>query len=394
MLIGVDGTCWANERGYGRFAREIVSAMVRRTPASHFRVFVDAASAGRLQLELPNVEYVHVSTSRSASSAASAAGYRLPADMLAMTMAVARNKSEVFFSPSVYTYFPLPPRTRAVITIHDAIAERFPSLTVPSFRARTFWALKLKLALSQATRILTVSDYSARDIARVHRIPRSKIDVATEAAAESFQPRGRSDIDAEAARLELPPGARWFIYVGGFNPHKNIESIIRSHAAVAACLGANAPHLLLVGTLDKDVFYGDLAGAKSSIESAGTSDLVHWTGFIPDDRLSVLNSGAIALVLPSAAEGFGLPAVEAAACGTPVIATVESPLPELLAGGGIFVAPGDDDALTKAMLKLATNESFRESCARTALAAARRLTWDECAASAMASLESAFAEPR
>jgi glycosyltransferase involved in cell wall biosynthesis len=391
MLIGVDGTCWANERGYGRFAREVMKAMVEAAPDDQFRVFVDDASLERFKLESANVEYIRVNTSVAAARAASAGGFRRPADILAMSLAVARNRTDVFFSPSVYTYFPLPPGTRSVVTIHDAIAERFPSLTLPSLRARTFWRMKLRMALGQASRILTVSDYAADDIARIDRIPEGRIDVATEAPADSFIPRGEGEIREERIKLGLAEDDRWFIYVGGFNPHKNIESIIRSHAEVVNRMGSRAPHLLLVGTLRNDVFFGDLAGARAEIDRAGTSSLVHWTGFLPDRRLSALHTGAIALLIPSEAEGFGLPAVEAAACGCPAIATIESPLPGLLEGGGIFVKPRDDVALADAMYALATDDSQRSSMAKRAIERAADLTWDKCARSVLASLRAAAA---
>lgn len=391
LLIGVDGTCWSNERGYGRFAREIVETMVRLAPEDEFVCFVDRESAARFTISAPNVRNVVVHARTAASTAASASGYRSPFDMLAMTRAVARTKLDVFFSPSVYTYFPLPPRLRAVVTIHDGIAERFPLLTLPSSRARIFWKLKVKLALHQATRILTVSDYAAADIERIHKVPRHRIDVATEAAAPAFRPRERADVTLEARKFGLPDGARWFIYVGGFNPHKNIPSIIRAHASVVAKSPDNKPHLLLVGTVSRDVFLGDLAGAKTAIEEAGTSELIHWTGFVPDDELSALNSGAIALLLPSAAEGFGLPAIEAAACGTPVIATIESPLPRLLDGGGVFVDPSDVTALADAMFKLASDAQARHAMATRALERASDLTWDRGARVALASLRAAAA---
>ena len=391
MLIGVDGTCWSNERGYGRFAREIVDAMARLAPDDEFVCFVDHESAERFSISAPNARNVLVDARTAASTAASAAGYRAPLDVLAMTRAVARTRLDVFFSPSVYTYFPLPPSLRAVVTIHDAIVERFPSLTMPSARARIFWKLKVKVALHQATRILTVSEYAAKDIERVHKVPRSRIDIATEAAAPAFRPRTKIDIELEAGKVGIPAGARWFIYVGGFNPHKNIPAIIRAHASVVASSGADKPHLLLVGTLSHDVFLGDLSGAKAAIDEAGTAELVHWAGFVPDEPLSALNSGAIALLLPSAAEGFGLPAIEAAACRTPVIATVESPLPQLLEGGGVFVVPGDEAALADAMKRLATDESLRDAMASRALDRTASLTWERGARAALASLRAAAA---
>lgn len=390
LLIGVDATCWANERGYGRFAREILPAMAHLAPDDEFVCFVDSESGKRFSVALPNVRNVRVDTRVAASHAASASGYRSPLDMLSMSRAVAREKLDVFFSPSVYTYFPLPLGLPAVITIHDAIAERFPSLTIPSLRGRLFWTIKVRLALMQATRVLTVSRYAAGDIEKVHRVSRDRMDIALEAPAEAFLPRDAQVVADEARNAGLPEGARWFIYVGGFNPHKNIPSILRAHAAVvASSKPEDRPHLLLVGTLTDDVFFGDLAESRATVEQLGTSDLVHWTGFVPDEELSALHTGAIALVLPSAAEGFGLPAVEAAACGAPVVATTESPLPELLAEGGIFVRPGDDEELKKAMLRLASDEELRKRMGAHALRQASLLTWERGAQSALDSLRAA-----
>ncbi len=147
--------------------------------------------------------------------------------------------------------------------------------------------------------------------------------------------------------------------------------------------------MLLVGTLDKDVFLGDIPVIRAAIETAGTSELVHWTGFVQDAELSALNTGAVALLLPSAAEGFGLPAVEAAACGTPVIATTESPLPHLLAGGGVFVKPGNEPALADAMSTLWLSQVVRDEMGHRALMQANKLTWDRSARSALESIRNA-----
>src|SRR5687767_11164905 len=149
MLVGVDATCWANERGYGRFTRELLAAMAAQAPAWRFRCFVDARAHARFTLRAPNVECLEVYQSVSPTAAAAVDGNRSPLDMLRLTRAVAAHPSDVFFSPSVYTYFPLPPGIRSVVTVHDAIAERFPALTLPSRKARLFWRAKVSLALWQ-----------------------------------------------------------------------------------------------------------------------------------------------------------------------------------------------------------------------------------------------------
>ncbi|HYN80286.1 MAG TPA: glycosyltransferase family 1 protein [Gemmatimonadaceae bacterium] len=390
MRIGIDATCWANKRGYGRFTREIVTAMAALAPENEFICFLDRKAADVFSLSESNVRPIVVDLREAPVVAASAAGRRGLGDILRMTRAVAREPLDVFLSPSVYTYFPLPLNIPAVITIHDAIPERFSKLTFPSARSRLFWRMKVRLALFQARIVLTVSDHAANDLVRVLGVARRKIRVAVEAPATEYRPStSEGDVTAAAKRAGLPAGARWFVYLGGFNPHKNVPAIVRAHAALAAELGDAAPYLLLIGTRDRDVFQTEGADIQSAIETGGASHLVKWTGFVEDETLRHLHSGSLGLVLVSEAEGFGLPAVEAAACGTAVIATTDSPLPELLEGGGIFIRPGDDASLLSAMRTLATDEKTRRELGANALSAARKLTWDRGARAALAAIREA-----
>lgn len=387
MRFGVDATCWANIRGYGRFTRELCGALVELAPQHEFVFFADEAAARVFELRAPNVRLVQVEQSVSPTQAAAADGARSPFDMLKLTWAVRREPLAAFFSPSVYSYFPLPPGLRAIPCIHDCIAERFPELTLPSRRARLFWSAKVKLALWQARLVLTVSEYSARDIERVLGVARSKIRVSNEAPAPAYRPSdSRAEIEALAARCGVAPDAPWFTYVGGFNPHKHVDVIVRALAQLARGR-ARPPHLMLVGTVSKDVFHGDQGRIRATIRELGIEDLVHWTGYLSDADLRHLHSGARALLLPSQCEGFGLPAVEAAACGAPVVATLESPLPELLAGGGMFVAPGELAPLVEAMRTMLDDSAARARMSELALSRARALTWPKAAALALSALE-------
>lgn len=391
LRIGVDATCWANARGYGRVIREILPEMVALAPADEFICFLDRRAAERFTLTGPNVTPVVVPQSASPTEAAAADSNRSPFDMLRLTRAVRRARLDVFFSPSVYTYFPLPPRLPAVVTLMDAIAERFPQYTLPSRRARLFWRAKTWLAIRQSRLVLTISDYAAGEIAAVHSLPTSKIRVATLAPAAVYrEPTDAAAIAAAADAAGLPPGTRWFLYAGGFSPHKHVEVLVRAHARVAGAHG-NPPHLVLVGARSGDSFLGSHHAIEAAIAAGRSERLVHWTGFLSDDAMRDLMAGALAVVLPSASEGFGLPPVEGAAAGTPTIATTASPLPQLLAGGGLFVPPGDEDALVAAMERMLTDEPARCAMGEVARTRAAALTWPATARAALAALREAAA---
>ena len=379
MRIGVDATSWFNERGYGRFTRELLTAMVTGAPEHEFVCFVDARDVGRLGLKQENVTARGVELGQRPAEAASASSNRTVRDMLRMSRAVRREGVEVLFYPTVYSYFPAPLGQRAVVAVHDTIAERFPELTLPSARARRFWRWKVRAALWQARLILTVSEFSAADIERVLRVPRERIRLTHEAPSAAYAPGSSAD-EISAARLQvgLPADGRYLTYVGGFNPHKNVESLVMAHAEVAAAVD-DPPRLLLVGSVDKDVFHSGVESIRAAIRDAGTEELVTWAGFVPDHELRHLHAGSLALVLPSRCEGFGLPAAEAAACETPVIATTESPLPALFEGGGLFVDPDDQRGLVDALRVVCCDEDRRRALGARAGERARQLTWPRAA---------------
>lgn len=390
MRIAVDASCWANARGYGRYARELLGAMVAGAPEDEFVFLLDPRSGRVFDLEAPNVVRLPVPQRRAPTEAAVTGGNRAILDMLRFTRALWSIRPDVFFSPSVYTFFPVPPGQRAVIAVHDAIAERFPEQTLPTRRDRLLWRIKVHMALLQARIVLTVSEYAKSELARVLRLDVGRIRVAVEAPAAAFRPDGDPAAVARAARAAgVPEGAPWLTYVGGFNPHKNVPALVRAFAGVSVPEGSPAPHLVLVGSTGSEGFHGEVGEIRRTVEREGASGRVHWAGYLPDDELRSLLSGSTALVLISESEGFGLPAVEAAACGCPVIATVESPLPHLLRGGGWFVGAGDVESTRSAMQEALTDEALRRERGGIARQRASRLSWADAAAEGMAALREA-----
>jgi glycosyltransferase involved in cell wall biosynthesis len=386
VRIGVDATCWANGRGYGRFARELLRELVRLAPEHEFVCFGDRLSFESFQLESSNLTRAEVPLTASPAVAASADGSRSPSDMLRLTRAVWRSRPDVFFSPSVYSYFPLPPGMRALVTVHDTLAERYPELTLPTRKARLFWNLKVRVALLQARMILTVSDFAANEIVEVLGVRRERIRVAVEAPAPAYRPSTPAEVTAAATRQSLPAGSRWFSYVGGFNPHKRVGDVIRAHAALSREAAANPPHLLLVGKTSGDAFFHETDRLRALVVEENTGPLVHWTGFVADEELRHLHSGTVALILPSENEGFGLPAIEAAACGAPVVATLQSPLPQLLDGGGFFMRPGDTASLLESMRALLCDNALQQRMGARARERASSLTWAASARSTLAAI--------
>ena len=386
LRIGVDGTCLASQRGYGRFLRELLPPLLEFDRANEYVLFVDRHTAARLG-PLP-LRVVEPATSVGQAEAASARGSRSLRDLWTMGRAVAREPLDLMYFPSVYSYFPVPGRVPVVVAFHDIIAERHARIVFPTLRTRWLWRAKVALALRRARAIITVSEWSRASLAERFRIPAERIFVTLEAPAAVFRPV--ADPGPRRAWLRkrgLPEAVRYLIYVGGFNPHKDVGTLVEAFAALVKEERGRDLHLLLVGDHADDVFHSDVAGLRARIARAGVGERVCFTGYVGDPELRDLYAGAVALVLPSLEEGFGLPAVEAAACGTPCVATCRSPLPQLLEGGGLFVEPSDAAALRSALARLIGDPSRRRELSAAALEAANRLSWRSTAEATRRALE-------
>lgn len=365
MRVGIDATSWSNRRGYGRFTRGLLTALFREERPHQFTLFIDSASAAASTL--PASASVHVvRTSVSPIAAASSSGRRSLPDMLRMSTAVARQRLDLFVFPTIFTYFPLVRPIASVIGIHDTIAEDYPELVFPHRVPRTFWNAKSRLARAQASWVMTVSSYARSCIQRKFGWPEEKMFVVGEAPDDAFR----------VARAPGGPSAdRYFVYVGGINPHKNLPALVAAFVALR-CEERHADiKLVIIGDVDTDTFTPGADAVRRAIAESGVGDAVRFTGFLPDAEAAALVAGAKALVLPSMSEGYGLPAVEAAACGVPVVATRHSPLPELLAGAGLFIDPASLVELQDAMRTMLEDEPARLRYAEQAHRAAQELSW-------------------
>ena len=382
MRIGFDGGCLANRRGFGRFARLLLSALAKHRGDHQIIVVIDGPSAS--SVELPEgVEALVVDIREAPSSAASARGRRRFRDMLAMGRAVARARFDLMYFPATYTFYPVWKAPRLVVTMHDTLPLEHPELVFPTRRGRAAWMLKEKVAARMADRIVTVSETSKRFLMDRFRLADDRLRVVGEAPAKVFRPLAdASEADDVLRRYGLSPVAPYLLYVGGLSPHKNLPRLVEGFAGGAP---ADAS-LVLVGDL-KDVFHTHVPEIRRTVEREGLGDRVVFAGFVPDDDLVYLYSRAQALALPSLLEGFGLPAVEAMACGVPVAASRAGSLPEVVGDAGLLFDPLDVASIAGALGRLFADRRERDRLAALALNRAARFSWDRSARELIACFE-------
>jgi len=281
-------------------------------------------------------------------------------DQVTLPRALGRDGVDVFLSP--YYKRPLAARCPSVITIHDLFFIGYPGRARPLFDAAM--TSLARLYARGAAAIVADSEHSRRAIVARLGLPAERVTVIPVGLGREFSPA--TPTAAQRARYGL--GARYVLYVGNFLPHKNLPRLLRAWAALPAPLRA-ACRLVLAG--------GDRAGRAplaALATSLGLEAGVRFAGLVADEDLPALYGGAVALVLPSLEEGFGLPALEAMACGTPVIASRRGALPEVVDDAGLLVDPEDERALAAALARLLGSDHERAALARRGLARAAAFT--------------------
>lgn len=376
LRVAVDATCWLNNRGYGRHARDLLSALVRIDSQNHYCLFVDSQE---MMEHIPRgVDSVLVQLESPTALAASSDRNRALPDLWRMSRALSAPDFDLVLFPSVYSYVPVLSRAHKMVFIHDVIAEKYPELTMPSLPRRLLWQAKVGLALRQAGTIVTVSNYSKQGIVDVFGVDPTQVHIVGEAPNPLFRRLEHSELPAVLAR-QIPETNRKVVYIGGFGPHKNLSRLVESFARLAVCPDLSDILLILVGEYQKEVFHSAYADLRRQIEALGIQQRVLFTGYLSDQDLVNLLNKACVLALPSLMEGYGLPAVEAAACGCPVVATNASPIPELLGAGGLYFNPLDTQQLEDALRQVLESQDLRQKMSKSGMVAAQALSWDRAA---------------
>lgn len=375
LHVGIDATTWRNDRGFGRFTRELVTALAARNSGFRYTLFFDQP----INEAVPDgVAVVSASTRRTLTESAVGATSRSIGYLLRMGRLTRHARCHVFFFPAVYSYFPLLSRTPCVVCYHDTTAERLPEYVFPTKRNLRLWQIKTALAKLQTTRAMTVSQSSAADVEQMLGIPRQKIDVITEAADPIFRVLDDRVLAAgERASHGIPSSATLLVYVGGLNPHKNLIGLLRAMPDVVSA--HPDVHLAIVGDTSGKGFWDNVAELHACIKTHSLERRVHLTGYLDDERLVALLNGAAALVFPSLWEGFGLPAVEAMSCGVPVLASNRSSLPEVIGDAGLFFDPSSATSIASCLLEYLNSRERWPELRDRALKRARTFTWNRAA---------------
>ena len=387
MRIGVDATSWTNPRGFGRFTRNAVTRLVDLDGVNTYVLFLDRESTATAELPA-SAEQRPLALRRPAAPGEASDGTRSPIDLANLSYRASRERLDAFVFPSVFTYFPVFGVPK-VVGVHDATASEFPELVLPSRRARTLWAIKQRLAVDTAAGLFTPSESASRSICDHLGVPRRRLRVIPEAPAPVFHPRDEDEQARALAPLGLDAGPGFLLNAGGVNPHKNLERLIDAYALLRHELDGG-PRLVIVGALERS-YVSAWDRVRCRVAELGLEEHVVFPGFVPDATLACLYSAATAVVIPSLAEGFGLPAVEAAACGTATVLSDLGSHRESLGDAALYAAPTDTHALARQMIRVTTDDRLRARLGAEARASVARLSWDRTASDLRALIEDAVA---
>ena len=376
LHIGVDATTWSNDRGFGRFTRELIQALAARDNGFKYTLLFDRTPSEALP---KGVNSISASTRELLAESAVGDRSRSLSYLWRVGQAARKARFDVFFFPAVYSYFPILTRSPCVVCYHDTTAERMPELLFPTRMNHWLWKAKTALARMQTARAMTVSQSSADDLQRFLGFPASKIDLVTEAADPVFRVIEDAQLTSKTRkRHSIPETADLLVYVGGFNRHKNIANLIKAMPEIIA--RHPRAHLAVVGSTSGKGFWDNVAELQASVQA---DDLlkrhVHFTDRIEDSALVELLNGSAALVFPSLWEGFGLPAVEAMSCGVPVLASNRSSLPEVIGDAGQFFEPENPESIAACVSRFLADDGLRGDLSANALRRAASFSWDRAA---------------
>lgn len=353
MRIGLDlQTVGRARTGDETYYRALARHLPQQAPEHTYQLYYTAPEAEPFLQSLP-------ASCRAQKLSFSSPWLRIP---LAYRLAMRAHPVDVFHTQ--YVGFALSP-AKLVLTIHDLSYELYPE----TFSRSRAWLLKAtRYCAKQAAAIIVVSESTRHDLERLYGIPREKIHVVYNAAADHFRPA--TDPQAlKGVREKYGLRDRYILSVGAQQPRKNIRRLMEAYQAARQQPGFDA-QLVLVGP----PAWGDVA-----LPQGTDRDAIRWTGYVPDADLPLLYSGAVAFAYPSLYEGFGLPVLEAMACGVPVLTSNRSSLPEIAGDAAAYVDPERTASITEMLVRLTADGALQNTLRQKGLQRARQFSWQKAA---------------
>lgn len=280
-------------------------------------------------------------------------------------------KADIFHLPQNGFRIPKTKTCKFIVTIHDLIPYFLPEMVRPSFLKR--FTREMPEIVESADHILTVSQFSKDDIVKLFKVPPQKISVVYSAPTAAYQPYPEKPIRkylGEKYGLKRP----FILYAGGLNPRKNVAELIYAYSKIfrelhdleqLVILGGNSNHTNQL---------------KLLVQSLGLESDVIFPGFVESTDLPFFYNGADLFVYPSLYEGFGLPPIEAMACGTPVITSNVSSIPEIVGDAAIQVNPSDTLQLAESIFMVLNNPELHRTLAARGLEHCKKYQWRQNAA--------------
>ncbi len=359
MSIYIDISAAVNARaGLGRYAESLASALAELQPARCALFYNSALKEPPLPANLKVLPSRRVCAGYKPWRMAVWLGH-----LLSISFDSLLPDAELFHATE-HLLLPLQ-RIPTVLTVHDLIFHLFPE----HHKRLNFWYLNATMPLycRRAGAIITVSEATKCDLMRLYGVPENKITVIHEAAAPHFKPASPEQIAAVRNRYGLPE--HYILRVGTIEPRKNLERLLDA----LQVLQRSDPTIRLVIVGSKGWLYKKFF---RRLETSGLHHTVILTGHVRDTDLPAIYSGARLLVEPSLYEGFGLPLLEAMACGTPVVCSNASSLPEVGGEAAYYFDPHDSGAMAEAIGEVWRDDALRDAMRQRGLIHATQFSWE------------------
>lgn len=362
MRIAIDASTISTQGGPRTYVLGLLEALLRMDGVNEYVVFYnDPVHLGRF----PRAKEV-VLPGRNPVA-------RLWREHVLLPMACRRERIDLLHCPKSAIPFLSP--CPVVVTLHDLIPLKHPE--TEKFSARLYWRLQIPIAARRATYIITDSEHARQEILADFACPPEKVrPIMLGFDPRMLAPRKSEETDAVLRKYGLPP--EYLLYVGTIQPRKNLDTLIEGFARLKRG-DDSGRKLVIVGR--KGWLYERLF---ARIKELALDTEIIFTGFVPDEDLPYIYDKATVFVYLSLFEGFGLPPLEAMACGVPVITSNTTSLPEVVGTAGITIDPTDVDGLTTALERVLDDSALAAGMREAGRARAQLFSWEAAARETLA----------